>query len=111
MFRRGLRVSDAALWHCQCQISEFRRYAAQDVHCDKLHTLEGECSIDQHGQEREEATEANFVCRHEGGLCHYTGVLPVAEANAFVVRSSSKVDNETRDDKTGNQQNCRRSEL
>ena len=78
MFRRGLRVSDAALWHRQCQISQFGLYAAQDVHCDKLHTLEGECSLDKHRKDTKESVKTN-VFGLQTCTVEWTRVLPVLE--------------------------------
>ena len=90
---------------------------------DKLHTLEREGCLDEDGDERKEAVEAN-VLRRQAGRGDGAWVMPVlsnfvsklahevhlrgayAEPNSIMVGASAEIYDETRNDKEGNQENC-----
>ena len=74
---------------------------------DEFHTLERERCLDEDAQHTEETTKANLIRRDQGRLCKGTWILPISEPKTIAIRSSSEVNDNTGDDKTSDQGDCR----
>ena len=70
---------------------------------DEFHSLEGEGRLDEHAEETEEAT--GVLVRGDEVFVHGSRVLPVSESASIMIGSSAKVDDETEENETGDEDN------